>query len=257
MDFFKIRERSTKTGIEIYPDFIVGHHKDFMVRGHSFYAIFDASSGLWSTDESKVQEIVDNELHAYYTKRKDNFDGNISVNYLSSYNSGSWSKYKRYLKDMYDNYRELDDVLTFANDNRNLDDYASKKLPYSLSNDPCPAWDELIGTLYDEHERRKIEWAIGSVVAGESKYISKFFVLYGAPGSGKGTILDVISKLFDGYYSIIETSALGKQTAEFSTASLKDNPLVAIEYDSKLNKIENNTRLNSIISHETILIREL
>ena len=122
MDFFKIRERSTKTGIEIYPDFIVGHHKDFMVRGHSFYAIFDASSGLWSTDESKVQEIVDNELHAYYTKRKDNFDGNISVNYLSSYNSGSWSKYKRYLKDMYDNYRELDDVLTFANDNRNLDD---------------------------------------------------------------------------------------------------------------------------------------
>lgn len=257
MDFFKIRERSTKTGIEIYPDFIVGHHKDFMVRGHSFYAIFDASSGLWSTDESKVQEIVDNELHAYYIKRKDNFDGNISVNYLSSYNSGSWSKYKRYLKDMYDNYRELDDVLTFANDNRNLDDYASKKLPYSLSNDPCPAWDELIGTLYDEHERRKIEWAIGSVVAGESKYISKFFVLYGAPGSGKGTILDVISKLFDGYYSIIETSALGKQTAEFSTASLKDNPLVAIEYDSKLNKIENNTRLNSIISHETILIREL
>ena len=257
MDFFRIREKSTKTGIEIYPDFIVGHHKDFMVRGHSFYAIFDKETGFWSTDESKVQEIVDNELRAAYDKRKDGFDGSITVQYLSSYNSGSWSKYKRYLKDMYDNYMELDDTITFANDTRVREDYSSKQLSYSLSDDPCPAWDELVGTLYNELERRKIEWAIGSIVAGESKHISKFFVLYGAPGSGKGTILDIIAKLFNGYYVIIESSALGRQTAEFSTSSFKDNPLVALEYDSKLNKIENNTRLNSIISHETILVREL
>ena len=257
MDFFRIRERNTKNGIEIYPDFIVGHHKDFMVRGHSFYAIFDSKTGFWSTDESKVQEIVDSELKAAYDKRRDSFDGFVTVQYLSSYNSGSWSKYKRYLKDMYDNYMELDSTITFANETRVREDYSSKQLSYSLSDDPCPAWDELVGTLYSELERRKIEWAIGSIVAGESKYISKFFVLYGAPGSGKGTILDIIAKLFNGYYAIIESSALGRQTAEFSTASLKDNPLVALEYDSKLNRIENNTRLNSIISHETILIREL
>ena len=257
MDFFRIRERNTKTGIEIFPDFIVGHHRDFMVRGHSFYAIFDESTGLWCQDESKVQELVDKELREHLELRKDVFEGPVSVQYLSSYNSGSWSKFKRYLKDMYDNYTELDSKLTFANETRVKEDYASKKLPYSLSNEPCPSWDELVGTLYDERERRKIEWGIGSIVAGDSKYISKFFVLYGAPGSGKGTILDIIAKLFNGYYTIIESSALGRQNAEFSTSSFKDNPLVALEYDSKLNKIENNTRLNSIISHETILIREL
>lgn len=257
MEFFKIKVRHTKQGAEIFPDFIVRHSNDFMVRGHSFYAIFDSDTGLWSTEENKVQELVDKELYEYYQKYAKDFDNNVTVQYLSSYNSGSWAKYKRYLKDMYDSYTELDSKLTFANDIRERTDYASKRLPYSLSTDPCPAWDEIMGTLYKEPERQKIEWAIGSIIAGESKYISKFFVLYGAPGSGKGTVLDIIAKLFNGYYTIIESSALGRQTAEFSTSSFKDNPLVGIEYDSKLNKIENNTRLNSIISHETILVREL
>ena len=125
MEFFKIRERHTKNGIEIFPDFIVGHHNDFMVRGHSFYAIFDEATGFWSTDESKVQELVNKELYSYYRKRKDLIQddiGSVSVLYLSSYNSGAWSKYKRYLKDMYDNYKELDSELTFANDIRKRED---------------------------------------------------------------------------------------------------------------------------------------
>ena len=83
MDFFRIRERNTKTGIEIFPDFIVGHHRDFMVRGHSFYAIFDESTGLWCQDESKVQELVDKELREHLELRKDVFEGPVSVQYLS------------------------------------------------------------------------------------------------------------------------------------------------------------------------------
>ena len=95
------------------------------------------------------------------------------------------------------------------------------------------------------------------ILIRDSSKISKFFALYGAPGSGKGTILDVITKLFAGYYSIIDISALGRSSAEFSTSVFKDNPLVGIEYDSDLSHIENNTRLNSIVSHEIIPVREL
>ena len=63
MDFFKIKERSTKNGvIEIYPDFVVGRSKDLMVRGRAFYAIWDEQKGLWSTDEYDVQRLVDAEL---------------------------------------------------------------------------------------------------------------------------------------------------------------------------------------------------
>ena len=257
LEFFKIRERNTKNGDEIYPDFIIGRHKDFMVRGHAFYAIFDEETGLWSTDESSVQRIVDRALYEYAQNRKSDYDGMISVQYMSNFGSHAWSNYRKYIKEMYDNYHELDTKLTFSDQTRKLKDYASKRLPYPLRDGDHSAWDELVGTLYSEEERRKIEWAIGSIVAGDSRKISKFFVLYGAPGSGKGTILDIIAKLFEGYFCIIESKALGSRSSDFSTAPFKDNPLVALEYDSDLSKVENNTRLNSIISHETIPVREL
>lgn len=257
MDFFKIRTRNTKNGLEIYPDFIVGNHKDFMTSGHSFYAVYNDETGFWSRDESMVQRIVDRELEKKFQEMQNQCDGIISVQWMRNYGSHSWANYRKFTRDMYDNYHELDSELTFSNQIRSRDDYISKKLPYALEPGDFSAWDELVGTLYSEEERHKIEWAIGSVVAGDSKKISKFFVLYGAPGSGKGTILDIIAKLFHGYYAIIEAMAICSKSSEFSTAAFKDNPLVAIEYDSDLSKVENNTRLNSIISHETIPVREL
>jgi hypothetical protein len=42
----------------------------------------------------------------------------------------------------------------------------------------------------------------------------------------------------------------------FATESFKGNPLVAIQHDGDLSKIEDNTKLNSIISHEEIVINE-
>ena len=257
LDFFKIRERNTKNGIEIYPDFIVGFHKDFMIRGHDFYAIYDVENGLWSTSEADVQRLVDAELYSYYERRIESFDGVPTVQYMSSYSSKAWSNYKKFIKDSFDYYVPLDGKLIFANQKHDKSDYASKTLPYSLEEGDYAAWDEIVGTLYSNGERKKIEWAIGSIVAGESTKIDKFLVLYGSPGSGKGTILDIIARLFEGYYAIFEARSLGSKTSEFGTAAFKTNPLVAIEYDSDLSRIENNTKLNSITSHETIPIREL
>ena len=257
LDFFKIRERNTKNGVEIYPDFIIGRHKDFMIRGHDFYAIYDADAGLWSTNEEDVQRLVDAELYKYYERRIDSFDGIPSVQYMSSYSSRAWANYRKYIHDSFDDYIPLDSKLIFANQKHGKKDYGSKTLTYALEKGDYSSWDEIVGTLYSEKEREKIEWAIGSIVAGESMTVDKFIVLYGSPGSGKGTILDIIAKLFDGYYTIFEAKALGSKTSEFGTAAFKNNPLVAIEYDSDLSRIENNTKLNSITSHETIPIREL
>lgn len=259
MDFFKIRERAAKSGvIEIFPDFTVGLHQDLMIRGHAFYAIFDKETGLWSTNEADVQRLVDKDLYEYYEKRSKEIVGNnISVKYMSNYSSNSWAAYRKYLRDSFDNYVPLDSKLIFSNQKFDKNDYASKQLPYPLEAGDYSAWDELVGTLYSPDERQKIEWAIGAIVSGDSKKIDKFLVLYGSPGSGKGTILDVITKLFDGYYAIFEAQSLGSRTSEFGTAAFKDNPLVAIQYDSDLSRIEDNTKLNSITSHEVIPIREL
>src|SRR3954465_13417650 len=92
------------------------------------------------------------------------------------------------------------------------------------------AWDELTSTLYSPPERAKIEWAIGSIVSGDSKSIQKFFVLYGAPGTGKSTILNIIQALFEGYTTTFDAKALGSSNASFATDVFRHNPLVAIQH---------------------------
>ena len=110
--------------------------------------------------------------------------------------------------------------------------------------------------MYDEEERHKIEWAIGAIVTGDSKHIQKFITMYGAPGTGKSTILNVIQQLFQGYDAVFDAKALGSATNAFALEAFNTNPLVAIQHDGDLSKIEDNTRLNSVVSHEVMRINE-
>ena len=128
---------------------------------------------------------------------------------------------------------------------------------YDLKEGKCDAFEEIISTLYSSSEREKLEWAIGSIIAGDSRNIQKFIVLFGDPGSGKGTILNIIQKLFSGYYTTFEAKALTGSNNTFSTEAFKSNPLVAIQHDGDLSKIEDNSKLNSIVSHEEMSLREL
>ena len=253
MDFYNIHHRTLKDGrLEVYPDFIVGRSKDLMVRGGSFYAIWDEKAGLWSKDEYDVQRLVDEELKAY----ADALDREATIKSLRSFHSTSWKLFRSFLQNLSDNSHPLDESLVFANTEVKKTDFASQRLPYPLAPGEFTAWDELVGTLYSVEERRKIEWAIGSIVAGDSKKIQKFLVFYGPGGTGKSTILNIIIKLFDGYVTTFDAKALGSNNASFATEVFKNNPLVAIQQDGDLSKIEDNTRLNSIISHELMTMNE-
>ena len=257
MDFYVIKEKSTKRGIrEIFPDFRVGRSKDLMVRGQRFYAIWDEEAGLWSTDEYDVQRLVDQDLYAYKKRLQRNTEDEVVVKTLSDFSSGMWEAFKKYVKSMSDNSHQLDEKLTFANDEVKKKDYVSKRLSYPLEKGECKAYDELIGTLYEPEERAKLEWTIGAVVAGEGKRIQKFIVLYGEAGAGKSTILNIIQQLFDGYYTTFEAKALTSTSNAFATEVFKSNPLVAIQHDGDLSHIEDNTKLNSIVSHEEMTMNE-
>ena len=254
LDFFTFAERSAKGGaIEIRPDWKVLRSYDLMVRGKAFYAIWDEEKGLWSTDEYDVQRLVDKALDEYRQARG---DGDFRVKHLRDFSSGMWSMCQTYIRSLSDNSHDLDTQLTFANTPVRKEQYASRRLPYALEKGDISSYEELISTLYDPGEREKIEWAIGSIVAGDSRYIQKFVVLYGEAGSGKSTILNVISQLFEGYTSSFDARALASPSATFAMEVFKDNPLVAIQHDGDLSRIEDNARINSIVSHEDMTMNE-
>ena len=246
-----------RNGIEVYPKFIIKKSKDLMIRGGDFYAVWIEELGLWSTDEDDVITIIDRELRRFAEENVAQVGPYPTILYMREAESGmidSWHKYCQ--KQMRDSYHMLDENLIFSNTETNKKDYASKRLEYPLEPGPIKAWDRLTSVLYSEEERHKIEWAIGAIVTGDSKHIQKFMVLYGAAGTGKSTILNIIQQLFEGYYSVFDAKALGSASNSFALEAFNKNPLVAIQHDGDLSKIEDNTRLNSLVSHEEMTINE-
>lgn len=257
-DFLRVSVDSKKKGpAEVFPEFIVCATNDLMIRGSDFYAIWDDELGLWSTDPYRAIELIDNEIDTWVQEHQANLSEPYVIKYLK-YSSNNmidrWLKFTK--KQLPDNWHELDAKLVFSNDAPNKKDYASHRLNYSLIDADTPCYDKLMSVLYSEDERHKIEWAIGSIVAGKSKSIQKFMVLYGSHGTGKSTVLNIINRLFDGYCATFEAKALGSNNAQFSLEPFKNNPLVGIQQDGDLSRIEDNSRLNSLVSHEKLNVNE-
>lgn len=257
VDFMIISTKAKDGKLEVRPKFIIKKSKDLMIRGGDFYAIWLEEKGIWSQEEDDALDLIDQELKAFKKEKEKTFEGVIDVAYIRDAESGLIDKWHKYCqKQMRDNYHMLDEKLIFANDPIKKSDYASKRLSYPLIPCAIPNYEKLISTLYSPSERRKIEWAIGAIITGDSKKIQKFLVLYGAMGTGKSTILNIIQQLFDGYYSVFDAKALGSSNNAFALEAFKSNPLVAIQHDGDLSKIEDNTRLNSLVSHELMTVNE-
>lgn len=259
IDFLMISTRPTKRGIiEIYPKFIIRNPSEhLMIRGSDFYAIWLEEKGLWSTNEQDAIDVIDRELDAYAKENAQRFEGGFRVLHMWDAESGmidAWHKYCQ--RQMRDSFHMLDEKLIFSNTQTTRRDYASKRLPYPLEKGECSAWTRLTSVLYSPEERRKIEWAIGSIVSGDSRKLQKFMVFYGAAGTGKSTIINVIQQLFEGYTSVFDAKALGSASNSFALEAFKSNPLVAIQHDGDLSRIEDNTRLNSLVSHEMMTVNE-
>ena len=265
-DFFEIcvneiKKRGEINSITIAPKFIINNKsKDLMIRGSDFYAVWDEEAGLWSTDEGTVIKIVDREIKKKVDETKEHIDTKkipVSGKYMRDADSGSIDKWHKYVqKQSRDRFEQLDRKVIFQNTIVKKEDHVSKRLNYSLVDCDIDAYDEIMSTLYSEEERRKLEWAIGSIIAGDSKHIQKFIVLYGSAGTGKSTVLNIIQKLFEGYYAMFNAKSLASTNNDFALEDFKTNPLIAIQHDGDLSKIADNTKLNSIVSHETMVVNE-
>lgn len=258
LDFLMVASKPVKRGVtEIFPKFMLRKSTDLMIRGGDFYAVWMEEKHLWSTDEQDLISLVDQEIDKFVEKKRQESSDELVVKHMWDSGSGAidaWHKYCQ--KQCRDSFHMLDEKLIFSNVETKKEDYASKKLNYPLEKGPIPGYDRLMSVLYSPAERMKIEWAIGSIVSGDSVNIQKFLVFYGSAGTGKSTVLGIIQQLFEGYYSVFDAKALGSANNSFALESFKTNPLVAIQHDGDLSRIEDNTRLNSLVSHELMTVNE-
>lgn len=191
------RRNPKQTIIEVYPRFVVKPTSDLMIRGGDFYAVWLDETKSWSTNEHDAIQLIDRELDIYYREHKEELEKKadvVKVLHMWDAQTGMIDRWHKFCqKQLRDCYHMLDEELIFANSDPRKEDYSSKKLPYSLEKGDCPAYEKLISTLYSPEERHKIEWAIGSILTGDSKSLQKFMVLYGSAGTGKSTIMNITS----------------------------------------------------------------
>ena len=240
--------------------------KDIMLKGGKFYAVLNEETGMWSTDEMDVFSKIDNTLYScrdkiskedsYGTYRTEEGD-EVNVSELSNSQSNELVNYRTWENKLPPNfnYKQLDSKLTFMDEEVKPEDYRSKRLKYKVANGSIDAYNQLMSVLYSPEEREKLEWAIGSIYAGDSVDIEKIIVLYGDPGTGKSTVLDLVKSLFDGYWSPFIAADLARKSDQFATSVFKDNPLLAIQDDGSLAKIESPV-INEIVSHKDIIVNE-
>ncbi len=103
-----------------------------MVQGRTFYAIWDFEKGLWSRDEYDVQRLVDKDLFQEAGKLQKETGQRYLVKDMRSFNSNSWTQFRKFIAHISDNSHPLDSKLVFANSEVKKSDYASKKLPYAI-----------------------------------------------------------------------------------------------------------------------------
>jgi len=256
LDFMNVLTRTGKNKVtEVYPAFITGRTKDLMIRGGDVYAVWDENSKKWLTDELDIIPLIDSEIQKVYEDIK-KYDPMAKPLYLRNADNRLIAKWHQFIqKDMRDTYVQLDSKIIFDNDEPKKENYATKCLPYHLEDKETPSYTKLSTTLYSPEELFKIEWCIGAVLSGDSKNIQKFLVITGDAGAGKSTMLNIIQMLFAGYCISFDSRDIVNGST-FGLEQFRTNPMLAIEHDGNLSRIMDNSRLNSLISHETITVNQ-
>ena len=265
-DFLYVqREYSAKLQRYIYsPSFIVDPElKDLMTRAQDFYALINHKTGLWVTDKLKANKLIDDAMRKAVVKdagssMEDPEHGPI-IRFLRNTDNHMLDKWYKFCKfQMGDHYETLNQKIIFSNTEVKQEDYSSYRLPYPIQEEPTPYFDKLVNTLYLPDESAKFMYLIGCIIAGEQSKVQKLFVFYGLPGSGKSTIINkvIVNTVFGGArspYTTKFTAGLLANKSDFGTSFLFSDAVLAFDDDADLSRIEDNTVLNLIVSHEAVL----
>ena len=258
-DFYKVYaegpfDKRSQYDYEIKVSFNYVHNRDLIVRGGTFAYYWDGEQ--WRDSLAELVLTID---HTIKTKldeiKKNNPGADVKYGLAENSESGIVTKFQKYCQDLQNKEIAFNTKIFFDNQTPKRDDYSTIQLNYHPEKGKCPNFDELAGILYAPEELTKILWALGALLTGDMPKIQKFLYLYGPAGSGKGTMLEIISKLFQDYRSDIDLEQL-TSGSQFGTAQIVDVPLL-VDADSKIDKIKKDTDLLKLVSHEPVMVRKL
>lgn len=257
VDFVKIKtteltSNNRKSDYLVAPDFQYGRNKDLVARGGMFKAFWYHDK--WSDDLYDFVDAIDYEIGKRVKElQKLHPDKTTAGLYIRDHKTGLMTEFERFLKNSGNTLdAAFDQKIIFADQEVKREDYSLRQLSYSPKEGSTKNFDEMLGKLYSDVEREKIEWFLGAVLTGKIADIQKFMYLYGSKGSGKGTVIDIFRMLFEGYYSEID---LGDLTSgkDFSSDQVKEVPLL-VDPDSDISSIKNDTPLLKLTAHEPLQV---
>jgi hypothetical protein len=114
LDFVKVSSKLNKSGyMEYAPSFKVIKSKDLMIRGNSFYSIWNDELQKWSTDEFDAIRLID-EMTTKVAREKGG-EAAVPMLLVDADNCliDKWKKYCQ--KQAINNYTPLDETLIFSN----------------------------------------------------------------------------------------------------------------------------------------------
>lgn len=254
MDFYDIRTRkwsaSRMKDYTVKPSFNY-RGKDIVCKGGSMYAFW--YNDIWNTEMMDLINIIDNEVASKYKAFEElNPETDVQAQYMSDHDSNVMRSFMDYTRQMPESDVQFNSKIIFSDQKIKREDYATEQLSYTPAPGDTPAFDEMFDLLYESEEMTKIMWFIGAVLTNSMKKIEKFLFLYGGKGTGKGTILSVFKKLFEGYYAPIDLHRL-TSGSEFATGGIKETPLL-IDDDADLYSIKDDTNLLKLTSHDPIQV---
>lgn len=260
MDFMNVKmKRLTSPNracdVLVRPDFLYSGVNDLVVRGQSFYGVW--CKDHWSTSIDDLIRAVDFETRQEYIKAKKKFadsDKVVMPAYMNEDDSGLREKFEKYVKKMNNSDTKFNTTIMFAEDIPTREDYSTTKLSYSPKEGVTDNFDELVDILYEPEEKKKILWFMGAALTNSMPDIQKFMYLYGGKGTGKGTIISIFKKMFEGYYGEIDLAKLTSNDA-FATEQVQELPLL-VDPDSDISRIRQDTNLLKLTAHEPLTVNK-
>lgn len=231
----------------VRPVYNIHDSSDIVTNGDQIVAWFDPRKGVWTRDVFDITEMIDQGAYAF----RDEHAPDAMVSTLDDWTTGEWSSFRRYVKELPTRDIQFDTTIRYAGEPSEVSDHSTKTVPYSIADGDPVNWNRLLEVLYTPEDIEKIEWAFGAVLSNHGMDIDKLFLFYGAPGTGKSTLLGILAKLAEGYTVAFRSGDIMSKRGQFDAAVFASGVPIAIDDDADLESIrtDGTTVLNQIASH--------